>query len=628
MQSLHQFDWSLRDIEFLLWEQFKIDTRLLQHEALAEPGINRELLTTLLNQARQFALRELDPINIAADQEGCSLDKQGKVHIPEVFTKAWQQYKAAGWTELAKPVHEDICLPQVACQAYLELFFGACPSFMLYSGFGASIAQLIKRFGTPWQQSSFSDKLLSLEWSSCFCMTEPQAGSDVGSIRTRATRQDDGSYLIEGEKIFITAGMHDLVDNLIYLVVARTSDAPQGTFGLSCFLVSRFALDNGALTTRENGVRATRVEHKMGLSGCATTALSFGLDAPCRGYLLGEQEHKGLQQLTSLMALARLSTGLIALGIASKAYQNAAAYAQQRQQGAHARQAFNPLAAKVAIVEHADVKRMLLEMKSKVEGCRALITKLSYHYTQVQYHAQGVKRLSAEVLSEQKRWIGLLTPLVKAHVSNQAWRISELAIQIYGGHGYISDNPVEQAARDCKILSIWEGTNFLQSAELIREKCAMGRPSPALDQATNSIIDFLETSPAKAFFSHESEQLEAAVQALQAAHQAIGGYTKERKIEHILFNSTRFLSLLAETIMTWLLLEGAVIAQQKLSNAEVTDAEQQSSPMPQEQRDFLQGRIDSMRYFASYELPLSLAQAKIIAQAPALVTEIDASIFM
>ena len=622
MPSLHQFDWAVRDIEFLLWEQFQIDSRLLQHDALESAGINRELLNTLLQQARQFATRELDSINLEADLQGCRLDQQGKVHIPDAYFPAWEKYKQAGWNELAKPVHEDISLPQVACQAYLELFFGACPSFMLYGGFGASIAQLIKRYGSEAQQHDYIDKLLSLQWSSCFCMTEPQAGSDVGSIRTRATRQEDGSYLLEGEKIFITAGMHELTENLLYLVVARCTDAPQGTFGLSCFLVSRFELENGELTTRPNGVRATRVEKKMGLSGCATTSLSFGLDGPCRAYLLGQQENQGLQQLSSLMALARLSTGLFSLGIASKAYQNAAAYAQQRFQGANIRQAFNPMASKVAIVEHADVKRMLLEMKSKVEGCRALLTKLSLHYSQVQFAQQGVNTLNEDEVNRHERWIGLLTPLVKAHISNQAWRVSELAIQVYGGHGYIRDNPVEQAARDCKILSIWEGTNFLQSAELIREKCAMGRPSPSLDLALHSMIDFLETSAARSEFPQASAQLEAAINALQSAHHAIGGFTRTREIEHIFFNSTRFLGLLADTLITWLLLEAALIAQQEL-----IQFNQDDPAIDTQEQHFLQGKIDSLHYFANYELPLSLAQAEIITKAPPLVADVDSAIF-
>lgn len=623
MQSLHQFDWSVRDIEFLLWEQFRIDEQLLRHEAIAGAGIDRELLVNLLHQARQFSARELDPINMIADQEGCLLDAEGRVHVPSVFTEAWAKYRQAGWTELAKPVHERIGLPQVACQAYLELMFGACPAFMTYGGFGTPIAHMISRFGKAWQKDVFIEKLLTLEWSSCFCMTEPQAGSDVGSIRTRATRQQDGSYLIEGEKIFITAGMHDLVDNLVYLVVARSTDAPQGTFGLSCFLVSRFVLEDGQPTPVENGVRATRVEKKMGLSACATTALSFGLDAPCRGYLLGEQENTALQQLASLMALARMSTGLIALGIASKAYQNAAAYAQQRLQGAGARQTFNPMAPKLAIVQHADVKRMLLEMKSKVEGCRALITKLSCHYSHLQYHDQGAHALNQDEYDVHDRWIGLLTPLVKAYVSNQAWRISELAIQVYGGHGYIRDNPVEQAARDCKILSIWEGTNFLQSAELIREKCAMGRAAPILDQAIHAMMDFLECSRARELFNAESAQLEAALNAVQAAHQAIGGYTRDRQIDHIFFNSTRFLSLLAETLITWLLLEGALIAQEKLALAE-----QQAIVLNEVDRNFLHGKIASLRYFAHYELPVTCANASIIAQAPVIVPDIPAAIFM
>ena len=617
MPSLHQFDWSVRDIQFVLWDQFQVQDRLLDHPALIDLGINRELLDTLLTQAQQFAIKELDPIDIDADQEGCHLDEAGRVKVPTAFSQTWKTFVQAGWTELSKPLAKDISLPLVARQAYLEILFGACPSFMMYGGFGMPIAQLIREYGDHWQNETFVDRLLSLEWGGCFCMTEPGAGSDAGSLRTRAIPNEDGSYRIEGEKIFITAGMHDLVENLVYLVVARTPDAPSGTPGLSCFLVPRLTLPMNGDTPTSNGVTATRIEKKMGLSGCATTALSFGMAGPCTGYLLGAQPNTGLKQLSSLMALARMSTGLIGLGIASKAYQNAVQYAHQRQQGTHIRQALNPKAPKVAIIEHADVRNMLLEMKAKVEGCRSLTTKLAFHYTALQQNVPAVSSLDDDEKHHHDRWVALLTPLVKAYISDQSWRISELAIQVYGGHGYIRDNPVEQSARDCKILSIWEGTNFLQSAELIREKCAMGRKSPILDQAIHAMIDFLETSGARDDFNSEARELERSIQALQDAHKAIGAYTKAREIDHVFFTSTRYLKLLAETLIAWLLLDGAVIAKRKLATTEAGS----------EAHTFLLGRIASMQYFTHYILPIARSQAGIIQHAPTLVNDITPDMF-
>lgn len=608
MQSLHHFDWSVRDMRFLLWQQFRVQDTLLTLPGMQASDLDQSLLDTLLEQAQRFASRELDPVNIESDQQGCSLNSDGSVQLPERYAAIWQKLVQAGWTQLAKPLAGKIALPMVARQAYLELFFGACPAFMMYGGFGAPIADLIRRDGNAHLQRIFSDKLLSLDWGACFCMTEPQAGSDVGAITTRALPQADGSYRLEGEKIFITAGMHDLVENLVYLVVARLPDAPAGTLGLSCFLVPRFKLNaEGATTPEANGVQVTRIEKKMGLAGCATTALTFGLDAPCTGYMLGTA-NTALRQLGTLMAQARMSTGLIALGIASKAYQNAAHYAQQRQQGAAIRQALNPKAPRVAIAQHADVQRMLLEMKAKVEGCRALLTKLSLHYSFLNLEELANTGMDPDTREMHERWVVLLTPLVKAYHSDQAWRISELAIQVYGGHGYIRDNPVEQAARDCKILSIWEGTNFMQSAELIREKCAMGRPSVILEQALHAIGELLENPSCRAHFPDETTQLAQALSTLRATHNAMGAFTKARHIDHVFFNSTRYLKLMAETLITWLLLDGALLAKEQLAQAETSEDE----------RRFLTGRITSMKYFVHYLLPLSMAEASIIQHAPQL----------
>ncbi|WP_404364303.1 acyl-CoA dehydrogenase [Marinobacter sp.] len=600
-----------RDIQFLLWEQFDLES-----EILPACGIDRSEVNAILTSAGKFAREKLGVHYQSADREGCRLKANNRVVLPESFPGLWQDYRESGWNELMlNEEDDDGHIPFVVVHAILEMFCGANPSFMMYMGFGVPVARLIELFGSPWLNRIFHRRLLTSEWSACFCVTEPQAGSDVGAVRTRATRQDDGTYLVEGEKIFITAGMHDLSENMVYLVIARTPDAPPGTTGLSCFLVPRFTIDEAGEITGDNHVTCTRLEDKMGLRACATAALSFGHTGPCVGYLLGERENAGLRQLLSLMNLARISTGIFGLSMASSAYLNAAHYASTRLQGTELRQSFNPKAQKVAIINHLDVRRMLLEMKSRVEGCRALVTKLSYHYSCARLMEAGRLPDDSEALRRHEGLANLLTPVVKAYVSDQAWRISEIAIQVYGGHGYIRDYPLEQYARDCKILSIWEGTNFIQSADLLRDKLAMGRDSKLFRLYLDDIGGFLAEVPDA--FAAERDALARALDALTTTHAMFGGWVRERDMDLVFATSTRFLEMMAETTLAWLLLEGAVIAQARL----------EGQPGASDQA-FYRGKVVSMRYFFRNILPGVSAKATILSARDESVREADASVFL
>nr|WP_256489575.1 acyl-CoA dehydrogenase [Pleionea sp. CnH1-48] len=455
-------------------------------------------------------------------------------------------------------------------------------------------------------------------------MTEAEAGSDVGALRTKAIKQDNGSYRIEGEKIFISAGMHDLADNIAYIVLARPEGAPSGTAGLSCFVVPRFRLNEKGEPAESNGVHCVRLEEKMGLHGCATAHLEFGLQEPCYGYLLGDRENIGLFQLLNMMNLARIATGIYALGMASSAYLNAAEYASGRVQGADFRQAFNPRAAKVPIIQHVDVKRMLLEMKSKVEGCRALIVKLSFH----QSMAMNIEFENAHDKDKKAPWreehfkhqgiVNLLTPIVKAYTSDQAWRIAELAMQVYGGHGYIADHPLEQYARDIKILSIWEGTNFMQSADLMRDKLAMGRDSKLLKLFHNEVSAFLDEHRGNNVLHSELLTLERAVGTLVEAHALMGQWVKERKLEMIFGVSTRFLEMMAEVTISWLLLDGALIAQSAITASDVNDDE----------KAFYEGRILSAQFYIHNILPNVFSKYEIIKREDVSALESNSDTFM
>ncbi|SFC32362.1 acyl-CoA dehydrogenase [Pseudoalteromonas denitrificans] len=599
----------LRDQFFLLWEQFKIQDELLDQDIY--PEFDQHFTNQIIEHAQEFAYKKLGPLYQSSDRDGCQLSSDGKITLPCGFESLWQDFLNSQWGRLGAPEqYNGLGAPYIVAQMINEMFMGANPAFMIYSGFCSPALYLIDKFGTPELKSLFCNKLASNEWGACLCMTEPDAGSDVGNCRTKAIKQEDGRYKIEGEKIFISAGMHDLTENIAYIVLARAEGARAGTVGLSCFVVPRFNIDNHKNKHRDNGVRCIRLENKMGLHGCATTQLSFGIDTPCYGYLLGERENIGLRQLMTMMNLARIATGIYALGMASSAYLNAAEYASQRIQGTDFKQSFNPRAKRVPIIAHIDVKRMLLEMKSKVEGCRALIVKLCFHQSMVTNIE--IKHDNDLISDEEKdtqlyhhhSLVNLLTPIVKAYTSDQAWRIAELAIQVYGGHGYISDHPVEQYARDIKVLSLWEGTNFVQSADLFRDKLAMGRHSKLLAVYQGEIMKFIQNNSQNVKFKTAIKQLDDALSCLIETHKLMGTWIREQKMELIFGVSTRFLEMMAETTLAWLLLKGALIADNALEQDEKA-----------QENAFYQGKITSALFFINNTLPGVFSKAHIIALA-------------
>ncbi|MGB0942625.1 MAG: acyl-CoA dehydrogenase [Marinomonas sp.] len=655
-KETNAFRVDLRDQMFLLWEQFRAQDTVLDSQIY--PEFDQAFCQYLITHAKDFAYQEMGPLYQVSDRQGAKLSYEageqgeasnkeqiGKVILPPGFEQLWQNYKEAGWGRLGSPLEYDgLGAPYLISQSINEIFMGANPAFMIYSGFASPALYLIDKFGDDQLKSRFCEPLAKNYFAACLCMTEPDAGSDVGNIRTKAVKQDNGMYRIEGEKIFISAGMHDLNDNIAYIVLARVEGAKKGTVGLSCFVVPRYQLESEQTGSQldsqlgspiDNGVRCVRLEQKMGLHGCATAQISFGQAAPCYGYLLGERENVGLKQLMTMMNLARIATGIYALGMASSAYLNAAEYAGNRIQGTSFKEAFNPRAQRVAIIEHIDVKRMLLEMKSKVEGCRALILKLCMHQSQLmnlnirqanpeqfeQSHAaEDKEKIEAQAYRHQSL-VNLLTPIVKAYTSDQAFHVAETAIQVYGGHGYISDNPVEQYARDIKVMSLWEGTNFVQSADLFRDKLAMGRHSKLLALYQEEIMDFLTSAKSDeatfSAFSPQAKRLEDALNCLVDTHKLMGSWIRQQKMERIFAVSTRFLEMMAEVTLGWLLLDSMMVAKRALINQENANDEA-----------FYQGKIQSGLFFMNNTLPNVFAKAQVIALEDDSAEEASAEMFL
>ncbi|MFS1525532.1 acyl-CoA dehydrogenase [Microbulbifer sp. 2304DJ12-6] len=582
-KNIYKID--LREFKFLIEDQFYQTRELFDHPLYQD--CSPEILHEILLRAKNFAYQVLGPGFQQADEQGCQL-KAGSIQLPESFPEMWKRFKQE-WTDVTSVSGERrSTLPPFILQMVLEMFMGSNPSFMAYGGFCLPSSTLLDRYGSEIQKALFRDRLAASEWTACLCLTEPQAGSDVSLVETRARRQTDGTYLLTGEKYLISAGMHDLADNIIYFVLGRGEQSGSGTYGLSCFIVPKYWVDEGGTLGGFNHVECISIAEKMGFKGCANTHLTFGAQGPCRGYLLGERENVGLLQFLTLMNQARISTGVYALGMASSAYYNALSYASKRLQGKRFDQSFSPTADRVNIIEHADVQRMLLEMKSKVEGCRALIAKLTLSESLINTF-EGRDDKEMERVHHQGL-VDLLTPVVKAYISDQAWRICELAIQTCGGRGYLRDMGLEQYARDIKVLAIWEGTNYIQSQDLIRDKLGLGNTSKLFNIYKIEIDRFIDTAGDYPQLLAEFNCLKDSLGHFETVLKVVHDWVKSKEMLKIPAYSTRILHMMGDITLAWLLLEAACVSSCKLCKRD-------------KDKEFFNSKIIIAKFFIRNELP-------------------------
>ena len=438
----------------------------------------------------------------------------------------------------------------------------------------------------------------SLQACACLCITEKTAGSDLSLLTSVATRLTGGGYQLAGHKWLISAGMHELTENIYYVVLARTDAAQRGMTGLSCFIVPRYRFESDGNPSIDNGIRCREVVQKMGLRGCANTHLEFSQDGlPTIAYLLGSTDGRGLQQLMMMMAPARVSTGIYALGIASAAYETACAYASVRIQGKRFDQAMSARADNLPIKEHPDVRRMRLDMLAVTTGCRALIALLGWCQMQLRV---GVT--SAEYVRIATDLLDILLPIVKAYTSDQAWRVTEYSIQTLGGVGYLRDYPVEQQARDCKVLSIWEGTNHLQSLFLVRDKLGLCLRSDKLETLRAQITTTMQRETEVCGFESDVDHLNQALRALLDAALAIGASVRKGRINLVPEFSCDFQAGLAEVAVAWQLLEGALIARSALRATSLDTCDTQ----------YYELRIAATKHFTSRRLPQTTALLGVV----------------
>ncbi|MBF4801473.1 acyl-CoA dehydrogenase [Aeromonas hydrophila] len=570
----------LADLRFVIWEQNHLEESL----AINYPHLTSALVNRVLEEAAAFAEDVLANSYQQADSQECWMDEQGKVHVPESYPSLLAAFRQT-WGERLKPQDQGgLGLPPLVQYAVLEMFMGAHPAFMTYVGFNGPAMQLLTRYGTPEQMAEYVPALSEYRWTSCLCITEAEAGSDLSRIVTQAERQSDGRYLISGEKRFISAGMHSLVDNILYFVLARVKGSPQGMLGLSCFIVPQF--DKG----KDNQVRCREVVKKMGLKGCANTHLQFGEEGQCYGYLMGGKENIGLVQLLSMMTPARISTGIYALGMASSAYLNALDYARKRIQGKQFDRAMSASAPSLPIIAHPDIRRMLSKMKAQTEGCRAMLGKLGR--AEADYHT-ALQRGEQAAAEQHLAFFELLTPLVKAYCSNEAWNVAENAIQVMGGKGYLSEYPVEQYARDCKVLSIWEGTNHIQAQFLLRDKLGMGvRETHAMRELRARLSSFITKAQRHAELVPLTEALTKTLIALEGSLAELGEIVRQGDLLSLPACANVLMEMVAELIMGWCLVEAAYCA--RTLNDQV----------------LREGKLATARYFVSTVLSLSNAKAQ------------------
>ncbi|MEW6137284.1 MAG: acyl-CoA dehydrogenase [Thermodesulfobacteriota bacterium] len=450
-----------RDVRFVLYEQLEIE-RLCEKEKYSE--FSRDLFDMVLDAAVKLSENELWPANGIGDEIGVRLDN-GRVHVPEQFKRLYSLYCEGGWPALSvDPEHGGQGFPIIISCAALEAFVAANLAFMSYPGLTVGAARVIEKFGTEEFRRTYMDRMYSGQWTGTMCLTEPQAGSDVGALRTRAKKNEDGTYSIEGSKIFISCGDHDLAENVVHLVLARTEGAPPGTKGISIFIVPRLREENGTLI--DNDVTTVAVEKKLGIHGSATCALNFGEKGNCIGYLLGT-ENSGMRIMFQMMNEARLGVGIQGLALASGAYMHALRYANDRTQGPHFTSMRDGAAPKIQIIDHPDVRRMLMWMKCTTEGMRALLYYAGYCEDCAETAA------TEEEAAAHRGMIELLIPVCKSWCTDIGFRVTEMALQVHGGYGYCREYPAEQFLRDIKITSIYEGTNGIQAMDLVGRKLPM-----------------------------------------------------------------------------------------------------------------------------------------------------------
>ncbi len=591
----------LEDITFLLEHVVGLS------EISALPGYEEaqpDFVAALLEEAAKFMGEVLSPLNRVGDLEGSRLEGD-RVVTPPGFREAYAKFTEAGWGGVGLPSeYGGAGLPQTVAIVVQEMNVSANMALALCPSLGEGAIAALYDHGSEELKQIYLSKLVPGEWTATMCLTEPQAGSDLGALRTIATSMGDGTYRLKGGKVFITWGDHDMADNVVHLVLARTPDAPPGVRGISCFIVPKFLVGpDGAIGAR-NEVDVVSLEHKLGIHGSPTCVLNFGEGEGAVGYLIGE-EGRGLEYMFTMMNHERILAGCQGLALAERAYQRAVEYAREREQG-RAFGSDRPKGESSPIIEHADVRRMLLTMKSTIEAMRCLL------YTVSKASDLADKHPDADVRASNEARLALMTPIAKLWLSESATEMASLAIQIHGGMGVIEESGVAQLYRDARVISIWEGTSGIQALDLVRRKLPSGGGAVVRDYLDELRALDEELAAAGESFAMLHQNFTAGVRALSDATE----YLLERSESDpggVIAAATPYAQMFSEVTAAGCLARSALVAKRLLA-AGSDDAT-------------LSGRLVTARFFAEHVLPGAVARMPAITADADVLFAIDADGF-
>jgi alkylation response protein AidB-like acyl-CoA dehydrogenase len=511
-----------------------------------------DMVEAIFSEAAKFSENVLAPINANGDEEGCKWE-DGVVTTPAGFKEAYKQYVDGGWTGMTHP--EELGgqnLPYSLGSVMAEWFSSANHSWAMYPGLSQGCMETLKEHGTPEQQKMFLNNLIGGQWTGTMCLTESHCGSDLGMLKCKAVKNDDGTYSLTGTKIFISAGEHDMSDNIVHIVIARLPDAPSGTKGISLFVVPKFNAGPEGEKLDRNGVTCGSIEHKMGIKGSATCVINFD-DA--KGYLVGT-ENRGLNCMFTFMNTARIGTGLEGLSASEAAFQGALVYAKDRLQFRAMTGVKNPDGPADPIINHPDVRRMLLTQKAFAEGNRAL----AVYAMKLVDISQANQSEGAKQLAESK--LALLTPIVKAFLTETAQETTSYGMQVFGGHGFIKEWGMEQLARDTRICTMYEGTTGIQAIDLLARK-VVGSNGKLLTVFTNEVKEYCKSIRDKSQFNAWSNSIDTHVDEWHQITEDIMNRAAKNPAE-LGAASVDYLMYSGYVVVGYFWLQMAVVAQQKL----------------------------------------------------------------
>ncbi|MEM9795685.1 MAG: acyl-CoA dehydrogenase [Pseudomonadota bacterium] len=583
-----------KDMQFVMHDLLKIS----EQDIPGYGDLDRDFTSAILDAVGQLATEVIHPLNVVGDTQGCTLEN-GVVRTPDGFKDAFDQLRDGGWTALDAPEqYGGQGLPYMSYTMVGEILSAANMAFNMYYGLTHGAASAILAHGTEDQKAKWLPKMNSCEWTGTMNLTEPHAGTDLGMMRTKAVPQDDGTYKISGQKIFISAGDHDMSDNIVHLVLAKIQGAPEGIKGVSLFIVPKFLVDDDGNIGARNGVSVGKIEEKMGIHGNSTCVMNYD---EAEGYLLGA-EHKGMRAMFTMMNEARLGVGLQGYAQAEIAYQNALAYANDRLQGRDVTGAKNPDGPADPLIVHPDIRRNLMDQKSFVEGARAFTF----------WGATLIDRAHLKEDADADGLVSLLTPVIKGFLTDKGFEYATNAQQVYGGHGYIEEWGMSQFARDARIAMIYEGANGVQALDLVGRKLAQ--------DGGKHVMAFFEIVKSFCAEHKDDEDLKGFIEPLKAASkdlQAAGMYFMQNGMTNpnaALSGSYDFMHMMGHVCLglMWAKMAKAASVALKEDGAD---------------RDFLEAKIATGRYYMARQLPATSMHLARIQTGPDTIMALEATAF-